>query len=93
MSEFLRILLSLGRKENDNILQDGIDGSSSMASTHPDSPTKLTEFAPLSSDIRQSGGFFSRLFKRNNSSNVGKSSRIYHMEFVEVKFYIYTQAN
>ena len=31
----------------------------------PDSPTKMTQFAPLSSDSKPSGGFFSRLFKKN----------------------------
>ena len=30
-----------------------------------DSPTKLTEFAPLSSDVRPSGGILARLFGRS----------------------------
>ena len=33
-----------------------------------DSPTRLTEFAPLSSDAKPSGSFLSRLFKRKGSS-------------------------
>lgn len=42
------------------------EGELTMANKHPDSPNKLTEFAPLSSDSKPSGSFFSRLFKRAN---------------------------
>ncbi|KAK2165368.1 hypothetical protein LSH36_51g02001 [Paralvinella palmiformis] len=36
-----------------------------MDTKNPNSPTKLTEFAPLSSEVKQSGGFFSKLFRRS----------------------------